>query len=121
MPVSTKAEAGIKADPFYTSGVGVFNVAGVGSTLHRILWETSGIASGHWTSVLDTQSGTAASGLWLATSGVRTIAMNTPILNSGHATDPVMVDYGITMRSGLAVVISGGAANAVRALVVYSE
>lgn len=109
----------------YTSGTGVFNIAGRGSSLRWILWQnTSGVASGVVVSVMDTVSGTAASGLWLAGSGITMISEGVPLFISGvgGGAQPLTqrIEYGLTgVNSGLAVVISGGAANTVRALVGY--
>lgn len=109
----------------YTSGTGVFNIAGRGASLRWVIWEHNGNASGVVVSILDTISGTAASGLWLVASGVEHISNASPTFTSGMdgaggAAVPRRIDYGITVvDSGLAVVISGGAANAVRAFVGY--
>ena len=111
---------------FYTSGPGVWNISGGrGTSLRFITWEHNGTASGVSVSILDTQSGTATSGLWLEGSGARLISMLNPIFSSGMdgvggQAKPIRVEYGlIGVNSGLAIVISGGATNAVRAFVGY--
>jgi hypothetical protein len=111
---------------FYTSGPGVWNISGGrGTSLRFIIWEHNGLASGVNVSIMDTQSGTATSGLWLEGSGARLISMLNPIFTSGMDgvganAKPISINYNlIGVTSGLAVVISGGAANAVRAFVGY--
>lgn len=113
-------------DFLYTSGIGFFQVGGgAGTVLQSIIWEHNGAAgSGATVSILDTISGTAASGLWVGASGVRTISFNNPVFTSGMDgtggnAKPIRVDYNIEMNSGLAVMISGGAANLIRAAILY--
>ena len=113
-----------EADFYRTSGAGVFILGGgAGTVLTSIIWEPSGLGSGVIASVLDTQSGTAASGLWLEVSGVRVIYVQASGLWRSGITEilstPVQLNYNIVMNSGLAIVISGGAANALRASVFY--
>lgn len=112
-------------DYFYTSGAGVTLLGGgAGTVLGYIRWDHNGNASGINVSVLDTISGTTTSGLFLEVSGVKLIQMLNPIFTSGMDgvganSKPIRVDYNVIMNSGLAIVISGGAANAVRAFIAY--
>lgn len=111
-------------DFYRTSGAGVFVLGGgAGTVLRSIIWEPSGLGSGISASILDTQSGTATSGLWLEVSGVRVIWVQASGLflsgNAGLLAAPIQLDYNIVMQSGLAIVISGGVANALRASVFY--
>ena len=109
----------------YTSGVGVFNIAGQGTILKFVRWDHNGLASGSVVSVLDTISGTATSGLWLPASGVVQLANNCPIFTSGMDgvganSKPITQDfYSLGLNSGLAIVISGGVAGPIRAYVAY--
>ena len=127
MPNFIRAEN--EVDYFYTSGTtnsgGVFQVGGgQGTVLVYIRWDHNGLASGVVVSVLDTQSGTLASGLWLVGSGATEIQMLSPKFTSGMDgvganAKPIYIPYNVIMNSGLAVMISGGGANVVRAFIGY--
>ena len=111
-----------EADFYRTSGAGVFTLGGGdGTVLQRIIWEASSLGSGISASILDTQSGTATSGLWLEISGVRLIwVQGSGMFRSGvDYVNPIQLEYNVVMQSGLAIVISGGAVNALRASVFY--
>lgn len=114
-----------EVDRIYTSGAGIFPIGGgAGTVLVDIIWEHNGLASGVSVSILDTISGTAASGLWLAVSGVTSVSVDSPKFASGMNgvganSVPMQLFYNQVMNSGLAIVISGGAANVVRANIGY--
>lgn len=117
-----------EVDWFYTSATtssgGVFQVGGgPGTVLQYIRWDHNGLASGVNVSVLDTVSGSLVSGLWLAGSGAKHIQFLSPVFTSGQGAAlggfSLRVDYNIIMDSGLAVMISGGGANVVRAFIAY--
>lgn len=109
-----------EVDFAYTSGTGIFQYgAGAGTRFSFIQWEPSGLGSGYLVSIIDTVSGTAASGLWTPASGARQIYIQGSGLFLSGSTSITREEYNIIMNSGLAIMISGGAANAIRAAVGY--
>ena len=124
MPNFIRSES--EADFYRTSGAGVFNLGGgAGTVLQSVIWEPSGLTSGVSASLLDTISGTAASGLWLEVSGVRLIWVQASGLflsgTDNNLARPFQLNYNVVMNSGLAIVISGGVANALRATILYTS
>ena len=114
--MSTFSRAEGQFDFITTSGTGAFNFgAGAGTLLGGLLITTSGVASGVTMAVMDTVSGTAASGLWLIASGARVVLANLPWLTISGVPIQDRAQYipiNAIAYSGWAVFLSGSGAGA---------